>query len=142
MAAANGGRKFLQQIVKMMSEGGGFDKNLSKLRVVAGGNGKCVAEMTVEKEHENSGGTLHGGLTATLVDIVSTMALMTTEKAVPGVSVNINVSYMKAATSGQEIVINAETLRVGRNLAFLSVDITNKESGALIATGSHTKYIG
>lgn len=50
--------------------------------------------------------------------------------------------YMKAATSGQEIVINAETLRVGRNLAFLSVDITNKESGALIAQGSHTKYIG
>ncbi|XP_063611027.1 acyl-coenzyme A thioesterase 13-like [Penaeus indicus] len=141
MAAANGGKKFLQQVVKIMSEGG-FDKNLSKLRVVSGGNGKCVAEMTVEKEHENRGGTLHGGLTATLVDVVSTMALMTTEKAVPGVSVNINVSYMKAATSGQEIVINAETLRVGRNLAFLSVDITNKESGALIATGSHTKYIG
>ncbi|XP_037777603.1 acyl-coenzyme A thioesterase 13-like [Penaeus monodon] len=141
MAAANGGKKFLQQVVKIMSEGG-FDKNLSKLRVVAGGNGKCVAEMTVEKEHENRGGTLHGGLTATLIDVVSTMALMTTEKAVPGVSVNINVSYMKAATSGQEIVINAETLRVGRNLAFLSVDITNKESGALIAQGSHTKYIG
>ncbi|XP_068217937.1 acyl-coenzyme A thioesterase 13-like isoform X2 [Palaemon carinicauda] len=112
------------------------------VRVISGGGGKCVAEMTVEEEHQNRGGTLHGGLTATLVDVVSTAALMTTEKAVPGVSVDLNVSYISAAQEGDSIVINADTLKVGRTLAFLTVDITNKDSGKLIAKGSHTKYIG
>lgn len=50
--------------------------------------------------------------------------------------------YISAAKTGEEIIINAETLRVGRNLAFLNVDVINKESGALIAKGSHTKYVG
>ncbi|XP_066974648.1 acyl-coenzyme A thioesterase 13-like [Macrobrachium rosenbergii] len=141
MAAANGGKKFLQQVMKIMSERG-FDRNLSKVRVISGGGGKCVAEMAVEEEHQNRGGTLHGGLTATLVDVISTMALMTTERAVPGVSVDLNVSYISAAKEGETIVINADTLKVGRTLAFLTVDITTKESGKLIAKGSHTKFIG
>lgn len=59
---------------------------------MSAGNGKCVAEMKVEEEHTNRGGVLHGGFTATLVDAVSTMALMTTEKAVAGVSVDLSIS--------------------------------------------------
>ena len=54
--------------------------------------GKCVAEMEVAEEHTNKGGTLHGGLTATLVDTISTVALMTTGPGNPGVSVDINVT--------------------------------------------------
>lgn len=38
--------------------------------MVSGGQGKCVAEMTVEKEHLNRGGGLHGGLSSTIVDSV------------------------------------------------------------------------
>ncbi|XP_066974646.1 acyl-coenzyme A thioesterase 13-like [Macrobrachium rosenbergii] len=142
MAAANGGKKFIQQVLKVMCEGGGFDANVSKVRVISGGGGKCVAEMTVEKEHRNRGGTLHGGLTATLVDVVSTVALMSTERAVKGVSVDLNVSYISAAKEGETIVIKADTLKVGKNLAFLTVDITNKESGKLIAKGRQTKFVG
>lgn len=59
---------------------------------MSAGQGRCVAKMKVEKEHTNRTGNLHGGFTATLVDAVSTLALMTTEQGVPGVSVNINVS--------------------------------------------------
>lgn len=50
--------------------------------------------------------------------------------------------YLKAAKTGEEILINAETLKVGKTLAFLTVDVTNKESGELIAQGTHTKYVG
>ncbi|XP_069941973.1 acyl-coenzyme A thioesterase 13 isoform X1 [Cherax quadricarinatus] len=142
MAATNGAKKFLQHILAVAIEGGGFDKTLSKLRIVSGGKGRCIAEMRIEKEHTNRIGVLHGGFTAMLVDAVSTMALRTTEKAVPGISVDISVTYLRAAKTGEEIMINAETLKIGRSLAFLSVDITNKESGALIAKGSHTKFMG
>lgn len=49
---------------------------------------------------------------------------------------------MKSAQTGDEILINAETLKLGKTMAFLDVDITNKETGALVAKGSHTKFVG
>lgn len=53
-----------------------------------------MAKFTVDKEHTNLNGTLHGGLTATLVDSISTVALVTTEPHLPGVSTDLNVSYV------------------------------------------------
>lgn len=78
---------------------------------------------------------------ATLVDAVSTWALLTSEKQTAGVSVDMNISYMKAAKVGEDITIDAKTLKLGNRLAFLTVDITNND-GQLIAQGKHTKFIG
>jgi acyl-coenzyme A thioesterase 13 len=49
---------------------------------------------------------------------------------------------MKGASTGDTILIDANTLRVGRTMAFLSVDVRNKETGQLLAQGRHTKHIG
>jgi Uncharacterized protein, possibly involved in aromatic compounds catabolism len=62
------------------------------VKIISGGNGRCTAELTVEPEHENRMGTLHGGLTATLVDTLSTVALVTHKVGVPGVTVDLHVS--------------------------------------------------
>lgn len=53
--------------------------------------GQCVCEVTVDKSHLNVGGTLHGGFTATLVDVVSTLAIISADSN-PGVSVDMNIS--------------------------------------------------
>lgn len=63
-----------------------------QVNIVSASPGKVVCEMKVEEEHTNRGGTLHGGLTATLVDVVSTVALMCTERGAPGVSVDMNIT--------------------------------------------------
>ncbi|KAK3089465.1 hypothetical protein FSP39_003854 [Pinctada imbricata] len=81
-------------------------------------------------------------MTATLVDAVSTWALLTTPQQQPGVSVDLSVSYMKAVKVGDIIVIDAQTLKCGRTLAFLTVDIKSKTNGQLVAQGKHTKFIG
>lgn len=61
------------------------------MNVIELGGGKCIAEMKVEEEHTNILGGLHGGMSATLVDIISTYALMSDRKGgVPNVSVHIN----------------------------------------------------
>ncbi|KAG8235447.1 hypothetical protein J437_LFUL015795 [Ladona fulva] len=143
MAGASGnGVKFVKQVMKFVTEGGGYDRLIEKVRIVAAGEGHCMAEMVVGTEHQNRGGTLHGGFTATLVDCISTFALMTHGKGAPGVSVNMNINYLKPAFEGEEIVINANTLRAGKKLAYLSVDIKKKESGDLVATASHIKFMG
>ena len=49
---------------------------------------------------------------------------------------------MNPARQGDVIIIEAECLKVGRSLAFATVDIRNKsEGGKLIARGRHTKHI-
>lgn len=58
--------------------------------------------MVVEKEHTNIFGTLHGGFTASAVDIISSLAVMTHPRVVDnidssptrGVSVDIHVTYV------------------------------------------------
>ncbi|KAF2882248.1 hypothetical protein ILUMI_23916 [Ignelater luminosus] len=121
----------------------GFDRVLSKVKILKCENGQCLAELKVEEEHTNPLHGLHGGLSATLIDNITTFALFTYEKSymVPSVSVDMHVSYLKGATMGDEIVIDAQTLRAGKTLAFLKCEIRNKETGDLLVTGSHTKYL-
>lgn len=45
------------------------------------------------EDHLNRAGALHGGFTATLVDSVSTVAIMTADKP-PGVSVDLSITYV------------------------------------------------
>lgn len=132
----------MRQVMSAMCQGPGFDNVLRKVEVVSAEPGHVVCEMPVCEEHTNRGGTLHGGLTATLVDVVSTTALLSTERAAPGVSVDMNITYMSAARVGEELVIAAHVLRQGRTLAFATVDITNKATGRLVAQGRHTKHLG
>jgi len=65
---------------------------LLQLSMVEAANGRCVCELKLSEEHQNRGGMLHGGMTSTLVDVVSTSALMTNEDTGPGVSVDLSVS--------------------------------------------------
>lgn len=65
---------------------------LVQVDVLSTSPGKVVCGMRVEEEHTNKGGTLHGGLTATLVDVISTLAIMNSERGAPGVSVDMNIT--------------------------------------------------
>ncbi|XP_069763706.1 acyl-coenzyme A thioesterase 13 [Narcine bancroftii] len=132
----------IRQVVQGLTGGTGFDRILNKMAVVSASPGKLVCEMKVEEEHVNRAGNLHGGMTATLVDVVSTTALLNTERALPGVSIDMNITYMNAAKLGEEIIITAQVLKEGKSLAFTSVDVTNKVTGKLLAQGRHTKHLG
>ncbi|XP_073993889.1 acyl-coenzyme A thioesterase 13-like [Rhodnius prolixus] len=132
----------VQRIWKAMIETNKFDKVLEKVKLISAGQGQCTAEMTVSEEHCNISGTLHGGLTCTLVDVLSGVALVT-DKNYPskGVSVDLHVTFLSAAPVGEQIVIESRTNKVGRTLAFLEVNIKNKKTDKIVAKGSHTKFV-
>lgn len=115
---------------------------MSKVKIVDGSEGHLKCEIPVSKELLNGVGFLHGGAIASIVDDVSTWAVVSLTDNVPGVSIDLSVSYIKAAAEGDTLVAEARTSHVGKRLAFLTVDITNKETGALLAQGRHTKYMG
>ncbi|XP_028317463.1 acyl-coenzyme A thioesterase 13 [Gouania willdenowi] len=132
----------LKHVMRAMVDTPGFDRVLNKVELVSACPGKVVCGLRVEEEHTNRGGTLHGGLTATLVDVISTMAIMYSERGAPGVSVDMNITYLNAAKMGEDVLITAHVLKQGRTLAFATVDLTSKATGKLIAQGRHTKHLG
>lgn len=61
--------------------------------MLSAGGGKCKVQFTVSEDHINLGGFLHGGFTSTIIDCVSSYALMTHENnCPPGVSVDLHVT--------------------------------------------------
>ncbi|KAF2356157.1 Phenylacetic acid degradation-related domain [Trinorchestia longiramus] len=128
----------LEVWMKMRLEKGGFDKILSKVRIISAKEGHVEAAMKVEQEHCNQEGTLHGGMSAYLVDIMSTMTCYSYNT---GATVELNASYLAPAKLGSEITITAKTLKQGRCFTFFVVDICDSNTGKLLVTGRHTKYL-
>ena len=118
-----------------------FDSSLKGMNITNIGNGTVSAVMDVTLDLSNAYGTLHGGATSTIIDIVGTMALLTIDPSKPGVSVDLNVSFMAPAKVGDSIRIEAKTWRAGKKLGFCQVDIYRASDGAAVATGRHTKAL-
>ncbi|XP_019399933.1 PREDICTED: acyl-coenzyme A thioesterase 13-like isoform X2 [Crocodylus porosus] len=132
----------LREVVKRLVDTPGFDRVYDKIKLLSATPGKVVCEMKIEEQHTNRAGTLHGGLAATLVDVVSTVALINTERGEAGVSADMNITYISAPKMGEEILITGQVMKQGRRIAFTTTDLTNKATGKIVAQGRHTKYLG
>ncbi|XP_007048644.2 PREDICTED: acyl-coenzyme A thioesterase 13 [Theobroma cacao] len=102
---------------------------------------RVICTFKVSPRLLNGSNYLHGGVTATLVDLVGSAAVYTVGAPFTGVSVEINVSYMDAAYADEEIEIEARALHVGKAVAVLSVEFRKKNTGKIIAQGRHTMHL-
>lgn len=48
---------------------------------------------------------------------------------------------MKSAHEGDTVVIDAKSLKAGKNIAFLECELRNKSNNQIIAKGTHTKFL-
>lgn len=111
-----------------------------QIKITSGGEGKYVGEFTVAPEHLNRLGSLHGGLTATILDNVTTYALMS-KGSHPGVTSSLNVSYLAAAMPGDVVEVEATTLHAGRKMAYIECVLRKKADGKIIAKGGQSKFV-
>jgi acyl-coenzyme A thioesterase 13 len=120
-----------------------FCSVLEKVKIVSIGEGKCRAEFKVEEIHTNPMGGLHGGMSATLVDTLSTYTLTATlgRPKVSSVTIDMHVSYLKGAKVGDEILINANMVKTGKSMAFFEVEIRNKISGDILVKGKQSQFL-
>jgi uncharacterized protein (TIGR00369 family) len=87
----------------------------------------------VRKELLNSHGALHGGVTASLVDVAVGVAIQYRFGGTRAIStVELKVSYFLPVTSGV-LLARARLLRVGSTLCVGRVDLTDSE-GDLVGT--------
>ncbi|KAK5580370.1 hypothetical protein RB653_000386 [Dictyostelium firmibasis] len=124
----------------------GFDKQFLELCTCESlEKGKVVMSMTVDQKYCNILSCLHGGAIATLTDVISSIAILTTnlEVITPSVSVEIGMVYSSPAPVDRKIFIVSSVYKQGRNLAFTETTIylDSEDSGIVIAKGSHTKFL-
>lgn len=120
----------------------GFDRAFPGMELVEAGKGHARLRLPVDEPVHNLSGTLHGGAIATLVDIAGTLAIITADRdGRSGVTTDLNISYFSPGLSGQAVVADAQVLKNGKTLAFVTVDVRRQNDNVLVAQGRMTKYM-
>jgi len=118
-----------------------YDSSLvNRMKVVEASYGKLKCELKVTEDLLNIQGSLHGGCTATIVDAVSSFCFLTMDDFKAGVSLDMSISYMKGAKSGEKLTIESNVLKGGGIIRFADVHIKN-EDGQMVASGKHSKFM-
>ncbi|KAF9428543.1 hypothetical protein BGZ94_001982 [Podila epigama] len=114
-----------------------------RAKVVAADENSATFEFTVQKSDCNFSNNFHGGAIATLIDNLTTAALFTRERKYfqfAGVSTDLHVTYVSAATLGMTVLLECKVVKVGSGLANTVATVTDKATGRVLATASHTKF--
>ncbi|CAD5109969.1 PaaI family thioesterase [Zestomonas carbonaria] len=101
--------------------------------------GEAEFHMSIQSRHLNRQGMLHGGLVATLLDAACGYAGLHAgdgEEEIHGVTVMLNIAYLKAARSGS-VIARGRVSRSGRSLYFAEATLVS-EGGELLATAQGT----
>lgn len=121
-----------------------YDFLLPNVDIISASKGLLTANLLLEKNHVNSRGTIHGAVSAAIVDWSGGLAIATHGLEKTGASIDIHVTYIGGAQIGDTIQIEATANKVGRSVAFTTIRIcklVDGKPGPIVATASHTKYI-
>jgi len=102
--------------------------------------GVVTCKVFVRPTTANMFGAMHGGCIATLVDVVSTAALVTVTGK-PGVSVSLALNYVRPGSANRELEVRSTVVKYGLKLGTISTDVVDVASGETVATGTHVKAI-
>ncbi len=113
-------------------------------RVTNIAEGKIEGELTLQEVHKQQKGFVHGGLTATLADIVAGFAAVSlVPKGHHVVTVELKVSYLNPGV-GDTLLAKGWVLKQGQKLNFCEAEIFCKkgeEAPILIAKATTTMAI-
>jgi uncharacterized protein (TIGR00369 family) len=95
---------------------------------------RCRLRLPYDESLATYGEVVHGGATATLVDIAATAAAWSNprEPIAGGATVDLTVHYLRPA-EGADLVANASVTRRGRELCSVEVDVAADGSDELVA---------
>ena len=106
---------------------------------IKAGDGYIQCRFVVKPQTMNLFSTLHGGCIATLIDVVSSAALVTLW-GTPGVSVTMNIHYISPGLADTTLDVRARVIRAGKQMATMVVDIVDtRDDDRIISYGTHVK---
>jgi acyl-CoA thioesterase len=101
-------------------------------------DGLAEVRWLPQPEHLNRFGAIHGGALAGLIDTVASIASLTKLKRI--VTIELSVSYIKAATISNTILAKGVVIQAGKSLIRTTVELFN-EDNQLITRGNLTFFI-
>lgn len=115
------------------------------LRIERDEEGRVVLSTAFEPRKQNPGGVMHGGVTATLVDVAGGIAIGLSEdvEGETRATTSLDVEYLRPVTDDAWAV--AEILRVGSTNAVSRVDVFSEAPDGtekLVAAGTVTYQLG
>ena len=97
--------------------------------------GNALIKMQVQPKHRNRGSSIHGGVIATLIDIVGDMAgIWTPEGERKTVTINLNVNFI-AGTSADVVYARGTRAHATQGTLFSNAEIFEPDTGRLLANG-------
>ena len=105
-------------------------------------DGYCEVELKVKPEHLNIGGSVHGGVIESILDIALSGAVTGTLLDTPQscVTLQMNVNFLKAGSPDDVLTGFAEIIKRGRTISYVEGGIKN-QNGKLIAKASGDWFI-
>lgn len=97
--------------------------------------GSLTFQHTVRKEMTNPFGTLHGGITAAIIDDAIGATLISYGEPYFYVSVNLVVDYLSAAREGDVILAETSIIKKGSQVVNAQCEVWNADKTKLIAKG-------
>ncbi len=132
-------KTFDEELVKGRVNGFPFVRMMG-MKLLSCSAGTSVMQCRVRKALKNSGGTLHGGVLGTLVDMSVATALRSVLPLTSRMTtVEYKVNLLKPVTEGV-ITARGSVIRMGKTIAVGSTEIRNA-AGDPVAFGSATFYI-
>ncbi|RQR26490.1 PaaI family thioesterase [Burkholderia sp. Bp9142] len=98
------------------------------------GEESCTVMMPISDFMFNPQGSLHGGVTATVLDI--SMGHLLKHHVGAGATLEMNIQYIRAAREGM-LTANSHFIRKGRQICFLRSEATD-DTGGIVASATST----
>ena len=117
-----------------------FQKLLG-IEVVEVSADRAVVKLPFRPELAGGGDAFHGGVIGSLLDLTGALAAWSghdPERGIKASTVSMTTNFIAAAL-GKDVIASAHAVKRGKELIFCSVDITEFESGKLVANGSMIK---
>jgi uncharacterized protein (TIGR00369 family) len=104
--------------------------------------GRCKVELTVIPDFLNMGGSLHGGVISSLLDVALSGAVTSDfmDSADSVVTLQMNVNFLRAAFEGDTLIAYGEVVKKGSTIYYVEGGIQNQK-GKLIARASGDWFV-
>ena len=114
-----------------------FNTPFLRMKITPGDNGRGAVELRIQEEHISPGGTVHGGVYATVADNVMSAAISSVNpdrKAF--VTIEMQVRFMRPVSTGS-IRAESSLLKAGRKIMHTECKMFD-DDGHLLATATGT----
>jgi acyl-CoA thioesterase len=125
----------MEQVKQIFQDRDNFAKYVG-IELLEVKQGYAKVKMAIEEQHLNGVGTVHGGVIFTMADFALAAASNSHGRIAMGV--NVNVTYLKAATAGT-LFGEAKEVSLNHKLGHYLVNISNEQRD-LVAVFQGTVY--